>query len=43
MGEKYGGFLDEGDLFPQAVRAVREARTRVRFRDRAGPDLRFLC
>lgn len=26
MGGKHGGYLDERDMFPQAVRAVREAR-----------------
>ena len=29
MGGKHGGFLDERDMFPQAVRAVREARPRA--------------
>jgi len=29
MGGKHGGFLDERDMFPQAIRAVREARPRA--------------
>lgn len=29
MGGKHGGFLDERDMFPQAVRAVREVRPRA--------------
>jgi len=29
MGGKHGGFLDERDMFPQAVRAVRETRPRA--------------
>ncbi|SDH48926.1 MULTISPECIES: DNA cytosine methyltransferase [unclassified Duganella] len=29
MGGKHGGFLDERDMFPQAIRAVREARPRT--------------
>jgi DNA (cytosine-5)-methyltransferase 1 len=29
MGGKHGGFLDERDMFPQAVRAVREAHPRA--------------
>jgi DNA (cytosine-5)-methyltransferase 1 len=28
MGGKHGGFLDERDMFPQAIRAVREVRPR---------------
>jgi DNA (cytosine-5)-methyltransferase 1 len=29
MGGKHGGFLDERDMFPQAIRAVREVRPRA--------------
>lgn len=29
MGGKHGGFLDERDMFPQAIRAVRETRPRA--------------
>jgi len=29
MGGKHGGFLDERDMFPQAIRAVREAQPRA--------------
>lgn len=29
MGGKHGGFLDERDMFPQAIRAVREIRPRA--------------
>ncbi|SFM80289.1 DNA cytosine methyltransferase [Rugamonas rubra] len=29
MGGKHGGFLDERDMFPQAIRAVREAKPRA--------------
>lgn len=29
MGGKHGGFLDDRDMFPQAIRAVREARPRA--------------
>ena len=29
MGSKHGGFLDERDMFSQAVRAAREVRLRA--------------
>lgn len=29
MGGKHGGFLDKRDMFPEAIRAVREARPRA--------------